>query len=350
MQVVFAFAQVVRDAGADDDAFRGLVFAGKSRAHGIRVFVGAQGEAAVAAVKARLQVFFAAGVDVVQREFAAQFAAACFGAVGEVLADADVHGVDAAAGDGKAAAAVFVHAAGFEVVVGEDGFRLPGEAVVQAQGVFAFGVGAGDAGLVARGMALRVVAVVDVARAFEARLAVGEAAGEAEVAQGFDGVCANVVAVAFEAAVVAAVGFFAANAGGDAEGEVAGDAVADADAELVVVCFAVAGFQGVVVGEAAADGGVGFALAQGARVVVEQFAAGVLVRGEGRCRDGAVGVVRDGVGKVLVDGFFGLCVFRQVGAVFQRVVAGVAPGRGVAVVGVGVRGFEGGARRVVAAV
>ena len=85
--------------------------------------------------------------------------------------------------------------------------------------------------------------------------------GEAEVAQGFDGVCANVVAVAFEAAVVAAVGFFAADAGGDAEGEVAGDAVADADAELVVVCFAVAGFQGVVVGEAAADGGVGFALA-----------------------------------------------------------------------------------------
>ena len=350
LQVVFAFAQVVRDAGADDDAFRGLVFAGKSRAHGIRVFVGAQGEAAVAVVKARLQVFFAAGVDVVQREFAAQFAAACFGAVGEVLADADVHGVDAAAGDGKAAAAVFVHAAGFEVVVGEDGFRLPGEVVVQAQGVFAFGVGAGDAGLVARGMALRVVAVVDVARAFEARLAVGEAAGEAEVAQGFDGVCANVVAVAFEAAVVAAVGFFAADAGGDAEGEVAGDAVADADAELVVVCFAVAGFQGVVVGEAAADGGVGFALAQGTRVVVEQFAAGVLVRGEGRCRDGAVGVVRDGVGKVLVDGFFGLCGFRQVGAVFQRVVAAVAPGRGVAVVGVGVGGFEGGARRVVVAV
>ena len=350
MQVVFAFAQVVRDAGADDDAFRGLVFAGKSRAHGIRVFVGAQGEAAVAVVKARLQVFFAAGVDVVQREFAAQFAAACFGAVGEVLADADVHGVDAAAGDGKAAAAVFVHAAGFEVVVGEDGFRLPGEAVVHVQGVFAFGVGAGDAGLVARGMALRVVAVRDVARAFEARLAVGEAAGEAEVAQGFDGVCANVVAVAFEAAVVAAVGFFAANAGGDAEGEVAGDAVADAVAELVVVRFAVAGFQGVVVGEAAADGGVGFALAQGARVVVEQFAAGVLVRGEGRCRDGAVGVVRDGVGKVLVDGFFGLCVFRQVGAVFQRVVAAVAPGRGVAVVGVGVGGFEGGARRVVVAV
>lgn len=298
-----------------------------SPAHGIRVFVGAQGEAAVAAVKARLQVFFAAGVDVVQREFAAQFAAACFGAVGEVLADADVHGVDAAAGDGKAAAAVFVHAAGFEVVVGEDGFRLPGEVVVQAQGVFAFGVGADDAGLVACGVALRVVAVVDVARAFEARLAVGEAAGEAEVAQGFDGVCANVVAVAFEAAVVA-----------------------DADAELVVVRFAVAGFQGVVVGEAAADGGVGFALAQGARVVVEQFAAGVLVRGEGRCRDGAVGVVRDGVGKVLVDGFFGLCVFRQVGAVFQRVVAGVAPGRGVAVVGVGVGGFEGGARRVVVAV
>ena len=210
------------------------------------------------------------------------------------------------------------------MVVGEDGFRLPGEVVVQAQGVFAFGVGAGDAGLVARGMALRVVAVVDVARAFEARLAVGEAAGEAEVAQGFDGVCANVVAVAFEAAVVAAVGFFAADAGGDAEGEVAGDAVADADAELVVVCFAVAGFQGVVVGEAAADGGVGFALAQGTRVVVEQFAAGVLVRGEGRCRDGAVGVVRDGVGKVLVDGFFGLCVFRQVGAVFQRVVAAAA--------------------------
>ena len=298
-----------------------------SPAHGIRVFVGAQGEAAVAAVKARLQVFFAAGVDVVQREFAAQFAAACFGAVGEVLADADVHGVDAAAGDGKAAAAVFVHAAGFEVVVGEDGFRLPGEVVVQAQGVFAFGVGADDAGLVACGVALRVVAVVDVARAFEARLAVGEAAGEAEVAQGFDGVCANVVAVAFEAAVVA-----------------------DADAELVVVRFAVAGFQGVVVGEAAADGGVGFALAQGARVVVEQFAAGVLVRGEGRCRDGAVGVVRDGVGKVLVDGFFGLCGFRQVGAVFQRVVAGVAPGRGVAVVGVGVGGFEGGARRVVVAV
>ena len=186
-------------------------------------------------------------------------------------------------------------------------------------------------------MALRVVAVVDVARAFEARLAVGEAAGEAEVAQGFDGVCANVVAVAFEAA---AVGFFAADAGGDAEGEVAGDAVADADAELVVVCFAVAGFQGVVVGEAAADGGVGFALAQGARVVVKQFAAGVLVRGEGRCRDGAVGVVRDGVGKVLVDGFFGLCVFRQVGTVFQRVVAGVAPGRGVAVVGVGVGGAK----------
>ena len=199
-------------------------------------------------------------------------------------------------------------------------------------------------------MALRVVAVGDVARAFEVASAVGEAAGEAEVAQGFDGVCANVVAVAFEAAVVAAVGFFAADAGGDAEGEVAGDAVADADAELVVVCFAVAGFQGVVVGEAAADGGVGFALAQGARVVVEQFAAGVLVRGEGRCRDGAVGVVRDGVGKVLVDGFFGLCGFRQVGAVFQRVVAGVAPGRGVAVVGVGVRGFEGGARRVVVAV
>ena len=52
-------------------------------------------------------------------------------------------------------------------------------------------------------------------------------------------------------------------------------------------------------GEAAADGGVGFALAQGARVVVEQFAAGVLVRGEGRCRDGAVGVVRDGVGEVI---------------------------------------------------
>ncbi len=129
---------------------------------------------------------------------------------------------------------------------------------------------------------------------WRARLAVGEAAGEAEVAQGFDGVCANVVAVAFEAAVVAAVGFFAANAGGDVEGEVAGDAVADAAAWLVVVCFAVAGVQGVVVGEAAADGGVGFALAQGARVV---------------------------------DGFFGLCVFRQVGAVFQRVVAGVAPGR-----------------------
>ena len=82
-----------------------------------------------------MQVFFAAGVDVVQREFAAQFAAACFGAVGEVLADADVHGVDAAAGDGEAAAAVFVHAAGFEVVVGEDGFRLPGEAVVHVQGV-----------------------------------------------------------------------------------------------------------------------------------------------------------------------------------------------------------------------
>ena len=298
-----------------------------SPAHGIRVFVGAQGEAAVAAVKACLQVFFAAGMDVVQREFAAQFAAACFGAVGEVLADADVHGVDAAAGDGKAAAAVFVHAAGFEVVVGEDGFRLPGEVVVQAQGVFAFGVGADDAGLVACGVALRVVAVVDVARAFEARLAVGEAAGEAAVAEGFDGVRADVVAVAFEAAVVA-----------------------DADAELVVVRFAVAGFQGVVVGEAAADGGVGFALAQGARVVVEQFAAGVLVRGEGRCRDGAVGVVRDGVGKVLVDGFFGLCGFRQVGAVFQRVVAGVAPGRGVAVVGVGVGGFEGGARRVVVAV
>ena len=210
LQVVFAFAQVVRDAGADDDAFRSLVFVGKSRAHGIRVFVGAQGEAAVAAVKACLQVFFAAGMDVVQREFAAQFAAACFGAVGEVLADAD--------------------------------------------------------------------------------------------------------------------------------------------AELVVVCFAVAGFQGVVVGEAAADGGVGFALAQGVRVVVEQFAAGVLVRGEGRCRDGAVGVVRDGVGKVLVDGFFGLCGFRQVGAVFQRVVAAVAPGRGVAVVGVGVGGGEGGARRVVVAV
>ena len=350
LQVFFAFAQVVRDAGADDDAFRGLVFAGKSRAHGIRVFVGAQGEAAVAAVKARLQVFFAAGVDVVQREFAAQFAAACFGAVGEVLADADVHGVDAAAGDGEAAAAAFADVAGFEVVVGEDGFRLPGEAVVHVQGVFAFGVGADDAGFVTRGVALRVVAVGDVARAFEVASAVGEAAGEAEVAQGFDGVCANVVAVAFEAAVVAAVGFFAADAGGDAEGEVAGDAVADAVAELVVVCFAVVGFQGVVVGEAAADGGVGFALAQGARVVVEQFAAGVLVRGEGRCRDGAVGVVRDGVGKVLVDGFFGLCVFRQVGAVFQRVVAGVAPGRGVAVVGVGVGGFEGGARRVVVAV
>lgn len=329
LQVVFAFAQVVRDADADDDAFRGLVFAGKSRSHGVRVFVGAQGEAAIAAVKACLQVFFAAGMDVVQREFAAQFAAACFGAVGEVLADADVHGVDAAAGNGKAAAAVFVHAAAFEVVVGEDGFRLPGEVVVQAQGVFAFGVGADDAWLDTCGVALRVVAVVDVARAFEVRLAVGEAAGEAEVAQGFDGVCANVVAVAFEAAVVAAVGFFAADAGGDAEGEVAGDAVADADAELVVVCFAaVAGFQGVVVGEAAADGGVGFALAQGARVVVEQFAAGVLVRGEGRCRDGAVGVVRDGVGEVLVDGFFGLCGFRQVGAVFERVVAGVAPGRG----------------------
>ena len=256
------------------------------------------------------------------------------------MADADVHGVDAAAGDGKAAAAVFVHAAGFEVVVGEDGFRLPGEAVVHVQGVFAFGVGADDAGFVTRGVALAVVAVGDVARAFEVASAVGEAAGEAEVAQGFDGVCANVVAVAFEAAVVAAVGFFAANAGGDAEGEVAGDAVADADAELVVVCFAVAGFQGVVVGEAAADGGVGFALAQGARVVVKQFAAGVLVRGEGRCRDGAVGVVRDGVGKVLVDGFFGLCVFRQVGTVFRRVVAGVAPGRGVAVVGVGVGGAK----------
>ena len=71
LQIVFAFAQVVRDAGADDGAFRGLVFAGKSRAHGIRVFVGAQGEAAVAAAKACLQVFFAAGVDVVQREFAA---------------------------------------------------------------------------------------------------------------------------------------------------------------------------------------------------------------------------------------------------------------------------------------
>ena len=166
LQVVFAFAQVVRDAGAEDDAFRSLVFAGKSRAHGIRVFVRAQGEAAVAAVKARLQVFFAAGVDVVQREFAAQFAAACFGAVGEVLADADVHGVDAAAGNGKAAAAVFVDAAGFLVVVGQYCFRLPGEVVVQAQGVFAFGVGAGDAGLVARGMALRAVAVVDVARAF----------------------------------------------------------------------------------------------------------------------------------------------------------------------------------------
>ena len=181
-------------------------------------------------------------MDVVQREFTAQFAAACFGAVGEVLADADVHGVDAAAGDGEAAAAAFVHAAGFEVVVGEDGFRLPGEVVVQAQGVFAFGVGADDAWLDTCDVALRVVAVRDVARAFEVRLAVGEAAGEAEVAEGFDGVRADVVAVAFEAAVVAAVDFFAADVGGDAEGEVAGDAVADADAELVVVCFAVAGF------------------------------------------------------------------------------------------------------------
>lgn len=93
------------------------------------------------------------------------------------MADADVHGVDAAAGDGKAAAAVFVHAAGFEVVVGEDGFRLPGEAVVQAQGVFAFGVGADDAGFVTRGVALAVVAVGDAARAFEVASAVGEAAG-----------------------------------------------------------------------------------------------------------------------------------------------------------------------------
>ncbi len=326
MQVVFAFAQVVRDAGAEDDAAGGLVFAGKSRVHGVRVFVGTQGEGAVAAAKARLQVFFAAGVDVVQREFAAQFAAACLGAVGEVLADADVHGVHAAAGDVQRAVAVFVHAAGFEVVVGQYCFRLPGEVVVQAQGVFAFGVGAGDAGLVARGMALRVVAVVDVARAFEARLAVGEAAGEAEVAQGFDGVCANVVAVAFEAAVVAAVDFFAADAGGYAEGEVVGDAVADADAELVVVCFAVAGFQSVVAGEAAADGGVGFALAQGARVVVGLFAAAVLVCGERGGGGSGVGGVRDGVGEVLVDGFFGLGVVGQVGAVFERVVAAVAPG------------------------
>ena len=53
LQIVFAFAQVVRDAGADDDAFRGLVFAGKSRAHGIRVFVGAQGEAAVGAARVK---------------------------------------------------------------------------------------------------------------------------------------------------------------------------------------------------------------------------------------------------------------------------------------------------------
>ena len=175
-------------------------------------------------------------------------------------------------------------------------------------------------------MALRVVAVVDVARAFEARLAVGEAAGEAEVAQGFDGVCANVVAVAFEAAVVAAVDFFAADAGGYAEGEVVGDAVADADAELVVVCFAVAGFQSVVAGEAAADGGVGFALAQGARVVVGLFAAAVLVCGERGGGGSGVGGVRDGVGEVLVDGFFGLGVVGQVGAVFERVVAAVAPG------------------------
>ena len=242
MQVVFAFAQVVRDAGTDDDAASGLIFAGKSCAHGVRIFVGAQGEGAVAAVKACLQVFFAAGVDVVQREFAADFAAARFGGVGEVLADADVHGVHAAAGDVQRAVAIFVHAAAFEVVVGEDGFRLPGEAVVHVQGVFAFGVGADDAGFVARGLALAVVAVGDVARAFEAGLAVGEAAGEAEVAEGFDGVCANVVAVAFEAAAVAAVDFFATNAGGHAEGEVVGDAVADADAELVVVRFAVAGF------------------------------------------------------------------------------------------------------------
>ena len=103
-----------------------------------------------------MQVVFAAGVDVVQREFAAQFAAACFGAVGEVLADADVHGVNAAAGDGKAAAAAFADVAGFQVVVGE--------AVVHVQGVFAFGVGAGDAGFVTRGMALRVVAVWRVRR------------------------------------------------------------------------------------------------------------------------------------------------------------------------------------------
>jgi len=71
---------------------------------------------------------------------------------------------------------------------------------------------------------------------------VGGAAGRAEVAEGFDGVRADVVAVAFEVAVVAAVDFFAADAGGYAEGEVVGDAVADADAELVVVRFAVAGF------------------------------------------------------------------------------------------------------------
>ena len=326
MQVVFAFAQVVRDASAEDDAAGGLVFAGKSRAHGVRVFVGAQGEAAVAAVKACLQVFFTAGVDVVQREFAAQFAAACFGAVGEVLADADVHGVHAAAGDVQRAVAIFVHAAAFEVVVGEDGFWLPGETVVHVQGVFAFGVGADDAWLDTCGVALRVVAVGDVARAFEVRLAVGEAAGEAEVAQGFDGVRADVVAVAFEAAAVAAVDFFATNAGGHAEGEVVGYAVADADAELLVVRFAVAGFEGVVLGEAAADGGVGFALAQGARVVVGLFAAAVLVCGERGGGGSGVGGVRDGVGEVLVDGFFGLGVVGQVGAVFERVVAAVAPG------------------------
>ena len=85
-------------------------------------------------------------------------------------------------------------------------------------------------------------------------------------------------------------------------------------------------------------------------MVVEQFAAGVLVRGERGGGGSAVGGVRDGVGKVLVDGFFGLCGFRQVGAVFQRVVAAVAPGRGVAVVGVGVGGFKGGACCVVVAV
>ena len=70
LQVVFAFAQVVRDAGADDDAFRGQVFAVKSRAHGIRVFVGAQGEAAVAAAAAAFAGRAAAAIHAAYARFA----------------------------------------------------------------------------------------------------------------------------------------------------------------------------------------------------------------------------------------------------------------------------------------